>query len=251
MAMNENYTPGYSANAVDFMARRSLETHAQFLLPHLKPGIRLLDVGCGPGTITIGLAKAVTPGEVIAVDASSSQIEVARQRALAAGISNVQFQCESVYSLPFNNNEFDVIFAHAVLEHLKDPVAAILELRRVLKPDGLIALRSPDWGGFIVAPETPGLQHALQRYAAIQTHNGGDVHVGRRLPGLLRTAGLKTGTFSASFECYTPPSLIAEYLALRLVTAGAHDEALALREWSRHPDAIFAQAWCEASGTRA
>ena len=76
--MNETYTPGYAANAVDFMARRSVETHAQFLLPHLKPSLRLLDIGCGPGTISIGLAKAVAPGEVIAVDSGPSQIEEAR-----------------------------------------------------------------------------------------------------------------------------------------------------------------------------
>lgn len=160
--MSETYTPGYSTNAVDFMARRLAETHAQFLLPHLKPEIRLLDIGCGPGTISIGLAKAVAPGEVIAVDLGTSQIEEARKRASDAGLSNLRFQCESVYSLPFKDGEFDLVFAHAVFEHLKEPVAALREIRRVLKPGGLVALRSPDWGGFIIAPETPGLQIAIK-----------------------------------------------------------------------------------------
>jgi ubiquinone/menaquinone biosynthesis C-methylase UbiE len=248
--MNETYTPGYSANTVDFMSRRSLETHAKFLIPHLKPGIRLLDIGCGPGTITLGLAKAVSLGEVVAVDSGTSQIEAAQKRALNAGLSNLRFQCESVYSLSFKDDEFDVVFAHAVFEHLKEPVAALREIRRVLKPNGLIALRSPDWGGFIVAPETPGLQSALQRYVEIQTGNGGDVQVGRKFPSLLRAAGLKAKTFSASYECYESASLIGEYLAFQLAAAGANNEAHALREWSKHPDAIFAQSWCEIIGIR-
>jgi ubiquinone/menaquinone biosynthesis C-methylase UbiE len=248
-AMNETYTPGYSANAVDFMARRSVETHAQFLLPHLKPGIRLLDIGCGPGTISIGLAKAVASGEVIAVDSGTSQIEEARKRALDAGLSNLRFQCESVYSLPFKDVEFDLVFAHAVFEHLKEPVSALREIRRVLKPGGLVALRSPDWGGFIIAPEMPGLQIATKCYTDLQTANGGDIHVGRKFPGLLRIAGLTPKTFSASYECYESAPLIGEYLALRLQTAGAKNEAEAMRQWSRHPDAIFAQAWCEMIGT--
>lgn len=247
--MNESYTPGYSANAVDFMARRSVETHAQFLFPYLKHGIGLLDIGCGPGTISVGLAKAVAPGDVIAVDSGTSQIEEARKRASDAGLSNLRFQCESVYSLPFKDGGFDVVFAHAVFEHLKEPVSALHEIRRVLKPGGLVALRSPDWGGFIIAPETPGLSAAIQRYTDIQASNGGDTRVGRKFPGLLRSAGLKTKTFSASYECYESPSLIGEYLAQRLAAADATNEAGALRQWSRHPDAIFAQAWCEIIGT--
>lgn len=249
--MNETYTPGYSANAVDFMARRSVETHAQFLLPHLKPGLRLLDIGCGPGTISIGLAKAVAPGEVIAVDLGTSQIEEARKCVSDAGLSNIRFQCESVYSLPFRDGEFDVVFAHAVFEHLKEPMSALREIRRVLKPGGLIALRSPDWGGFIIAPETSGLSAAIQRYTDVQTSNGGDVHVGRKFPGLVRSAGFKTKAFSASYECYESTPLIGEYLALQLAKAGAENEAEALRAWSGHPNAVFAQAWCEVIGVRA
>lgn len=129
-------------------------------------------------------------------------------------------------------------------------MSALREIRRVLKPGGLAALRSPDWGGFIIAPETPGLTAAIQHYRDLQTSNGGDVLVGRKLPGLLRAAGFNTNTFSASYECYEPPGLIGEYLAQRLAAAGATREGEALRQWSRHPDAVFAQAWCEILGQR-
>ena len=245
----ETYTPGFSANAVNFMARRTLESHANFLRPHLKAGLHVLDIGCGPGTITIGLAQAVAPGEVIAIDSEPSQIEKARQHAANTGICNLKLQTGSVYSLPYKDAEFDLVFAHAVFEHLKEPVQALREIRRILKPDGLVALRSPDWVGFIVEPETPELQNAILRYTDLQTRNGGDIHVGGKFPRLLRTAGLKTKAFSASYECYDPPQLIAEYLAQRLEAADLPKEAEALREWSRHPDAIFAQAWCEIIGS--
>jgi len=249
--MNEIYTPGYSANAMDFMSRRSAEQQARFLLPHLKSGQRLLDIGCGPGTITLGLAEILASGEVVGIDLAESQLSVARQNAAQNKIENASFVSGSIYQLPFANEEFDVVFAHAVFEHLKEPIAALQEIRRVLKPNGLVALRSPDWGGFIVAPETSGLQIAIKRYTDIQTANGGDIYAGRKFPSLLRAGRLKIKSFSASFECYESPSLVGEYLALRLVTEGAHDEAQALREWSKHPDAIFAQAWCEIIGTRA
>ena len=246
----EEYTPGYSVDAMNFMARRTLESHAQFLRPHLKAGLRLLDIGCGPGTISIALAKAIAPGKVFAIDFEPSQIEAARRRAADSGIHNIEFQVGSVYSLPFKDAEFDCAFAHAVFEHLKEPVPALREIRRVLKPGGLIALRSPDWSGFIVAPETAELQNAILRYTDLQTSNGGDIHVGGKFPALLRAAGLKTSAFSASYECYEPPRLITEYLGQRLEAANLTNEAEALRQWSLNPDAIFAQAWCEIIGTR-
>lgn len=115
--MNETYTPGYSANAVDFMSRRSAEQQARFLLPHLKSGQRLLDIGCGPGTITLGLAKNVAPGEAVGVDLAENQLSVARQNAMQNKIENIRFVSDSIYELPFANEEFDVVFAHAVFEH--------------------------------------------------------------------------------------------------------------------------------------
>ncbi|MEQ1851870.1 MAG: methyltransferase domain-containing protein [Chthoniobacteraceae bacterium] len=246
----ENYTPGYSRNASDFMAQRSAQSHAAFLLPHLRDSSRLLDCGCGPGSVTCDFARIFRSGHVIGLDLETSQIERARSHAASLGITNASFQVASIYELPFPDSAFDVVFAHAVFEHLSAPVAALVEVRRVLAPGGLVALRSPDWGGFIVAPDTPGLQSAIQRYTELQTTNGGDVHAGRKFPGLLRSAGFTSLAFSATYECYRSPPVIGEYLALQLAAADARTEAESLREWSRHPDAIFAQAWCEILGTR-
>lgn len=250
MQISENYTPGYTQNASDFMAQRSAHTHAAFLLPHLRDSLRLLDCGCGPGSMTCDFARIVPSGHVTGIDREESQIERARSRATRQQLHNVAFEVGSIYELPFPDASFDVVFAHAVFEHLSSPAAALAELHRVLALDGIVALRSPDWGGFIVAPDTHGLQSAINRYIEIQTANGGDVYVGRKLPGLLRSAGFESLSFSASYECYQSPPFIGEYLAQRLASSDAHAEAEALREWSRHPDAVFAQSWCEILGTR-
>jgi SAM-dependent methyltransferase len=250
MPTTETYTPGYTQSASNFMAQRSARTHAAFLLPHLRDSWRLLDCGCGPGSVTCDLARLIPSGQVTGLDREASQVERAQNHAARLGLANAHFKVGSIYELPFPDASFDIVFAHAVFEHLASPAAALAEVRRVLVPGGLVALRSPDWGGFIVAPEIPGLPSAIQRYTEIQIANGGDVHVGRKFPGLLRAADFAALSFSATYECYESPPFIGEYLALQLDSAKARAEAGAIREWSRHPDAIFAQAWCEIIGTR-
>jgi ubiquinone/menaquinone biosynthesis C-methylase UbiE len=177
---HENYTPGYTLNAVDFMSRRTAESHAAFFLPRLKPGLRLLDCGCGPGGITVGLAQRVSPGEVIGIDLGGAQLERARQRASETGV-RVTFREASVYALPFAEAAFDAVFSHALFEHLAEPLKALAEIRRVLKPDGCVGLRSPDWGGFVLHPWSDPVAEALADYQALQRANGGDVLAGRKL----------------------------------------------------------------------
>jgi SAM-dependent methyltransferase len=230
------------------MARRAAKAHAAFLLPHLRDSDRVLDCGCGPGSVTCDLARLVASGHVIGIDQEASQIERARTEAARRGLTNATFEVGSIYKLPFQDSSFEVVFAHAVFEYLSALAEALAEVRRILVPGGLVALRSPDLGGFIVAPDTPGLQSAIHRYTEIQIANGGDIYVGRKLPGLLRAAGFTSSSFSATHECYQPPDLIGEYLALRMEASAAFLEADAFRVWGRRPDAIFAQAWCEAIG---
>lgn len=246
MKHSEEYTPGYTQTASDFMAQRTADSHAAFLLPHLQASFRLLDCGCGPGSISCDFASMLTSGHVDGIDRENSQIELARDRAMSQNLTNVTFSVGSIYELPFSDSSFDVVFAHAIFEHLASPGIALNEVSRVLTPGGMVAIRSPDWGGFLVSPDVPGLVEAIDCYAKIQIANGGDIFVGRKLPGLLRSAGFDSLRFSATYDCYQSPQLIAEYLALKLPNA----EADALRLWSRQPDAIFAQAWCEILGTK-
>lgn len=246
----ELYTPGYSEEAVKFMMRRTAATHAAFFTRLLRPGMRLLDCGCGPGTITLDLAKLVSPGEAIGIDVEPSQIHSAQALAKDRAIE-AHFQVASVYALPFPDHRLDAVFAHAVFEHLREPAKALLEIRRVLKPSGFVGMRSPDWGGYLIYPSTPELEEAIRLYKELQIANGGDVYMGRRLKGLLREAGFAKISVSASYECYQEPAAIAEYIALRLESRGhtqVRESWEKVRTWSQHPDAFFAQAWCEAAG---
>ncbi|HKX61377.1 MAG TPA: class I SAM-dependent methyltransferase, partial [Verrucomicrobiae bacterium] len=206
----ETYLPGYTPNASEFMARRTAQSHAGFLLPKLHSGLRLLDCGCGPGTITLGLAALVEPANVVGLDRENSQIQLARQAAESQGIANVHFDAGSIYELPFADGAFDVVFAHAVFEHLREPMTALSEIRRVLTRGGLIALRSPDWGGFLLAPESDELLAAISCYQELQVQSGGDVHAGRKLKAWLRQAGFNALEFSASYECYASLESIGE-----------------------------------------
>jgi len=243
------------------MASRTAQSHAAFLLPKLQSGLRLLDCGCGPGSITLGLASLVAPGEVVGLDRESSQIELARSAAESKGITNVRFDVGSVYELPFSDASVDVVFAHAVFEHLREPLAALAAIRRVLVPGGLLALRSPDWGGFLLAPESEQLTAAITYYQNLQIRSGGDVHVGRRFKALLRNAGFNALEFSASYECYASLEFIGEYLAERIERSSdaatsaserqqIQNSAETLRDWYRCEDGVFAQCWCEITGTK-
>jgi ubiquinone/menaquinone biosynthesis C-methylase UbiE len=240
------YTPGHTSNAVTFMAQRRAATHGAFFLPQLKAGMRLLDCGCGPGTITLDLARRVAPGAVVGIDRSDAQFASARAEAAQQGLA-VTFEAADIARLRFPDASFDAAFAHALFEHLPDPVRAALEIRRVLEPGGCFGLRSPDWGGFLLYPVPPEVERAIAAYRALMTENKGDVLAGRKLSSLLRQSGFVRVVSSASYEIYQDPARIAEYLAAQLDNRDTA-AAASLRAWHRDSEAFFAQAWVEAIG---
>ena len=187
--MNEKYTPGYSEAAAAFMMRRRLDPNGAFFLPYLKPGIAVLDCGCGPGTITRDIAQRIAPGRVVGLDFNADQIAMATRAATSQGIANIEFKQGSAYELPFADASFDAVFSHALLEHLGNPGTAVAEFRRVLKPGGALGVCTPDWGGFVVAPPSEELLLAFEAYKELQNRNGGDVYCGRKLGGFLAEAG--------------------------------------------------------------
>lgn len=240
---DERYTLGYAEEAIRFLDRRSLDSHGAFFAPLLLAGMDVLDCGCGPGGITRGIAARVAPGRVTGIDMDATQVELATRRAAQAGVGNVEFRTASVYELPFPDASFDAIFSHALFEHLADKPRAARECLRVLRPGGVIGVCTPDWGGFIVAPESDELRAAIQAYEDAQNRNGGDTRTGRKLATLLREAGFEGAKPAARYENFSPLSDIGEVLASRLDRDGLPRLAAVLRAWQQDPHGLFSEAW--------
>jgi ubiquinone/menaquinone biosynthesis C-methylase UbiE len=230
------------------MAARSLESHGSFVLPWLHEGQRVLDCGCGPGTITLGLSEQVFPGHVTGIDLHAGQIEQAERLAFGLEQVNVSFRTGNIYSLPFEDDSFDLVFSHALFEHLGSPQDALKELRRVLRPDGVIALCSPDWGRFNLEPCPEPVQQAILAYRDLQTRNGGNTSAGAALSGWLQEAGFHLLSEETRLETYESTARIASYLARHLEEDEQPQHARSLQEWSAQTGARFSQAWTAVVG---
>ncbi|PWC04118.1 methyltransferase domain-containing protein [Agromyces badenianii] len=188
-APRDEYTHGHHESVLRMHSWRTVENSAAYLAPHLREGARVLDVGSGPGTITLDLARRVRPGAVIGIDASAEVVARAAGLARSEGVANVEFAVGDAYALDFDDDTFDVVHAHQVLQHLSRPVEALREFRRVTKRGGVVAARDVDYGGVIWNPPSPGLTRWLELYHSVHEWNGGEADAGRRLKGWAREAG--------------------------------------------------------------
>lgn len=248
--MAEQYTLGYARSALAFVGRRRLDTHGQFFQSQLRPGQRVLDCGCGPGSMTCDIAAIVAPGAVVGIDAAPSQVALAREAAATRGLPNVHFEVGNVYELPYPDGSFDHVYSHALLEHLADPQAAMKEFLRVLKPGGSAAVCTPDWGGFMYSPDTPALRAAIEAFTGLQKSGGGDVEAGRKLRDFALNAGFAQVRCTARYEVFEPVSIIIDLLADRLDESGSAMHARALRDWAGQPGVLFAEAWVSCIATK-
>ena len=196
--MADRYTHGHHDSVLRSHRWRTAENSAAHLLAHLRPGMRLLDVGCGPGTITLDLARRLAPGEVVGLDAAAEVVDEAAEAALRDGTSNVSFVVGDVYALEHPDASFDVVHAHQVLQHLTDPVAALTEMRRVLRPGGLLAVRDSDYGAFTWFPLDPRLDRWLELYHQVTIRNRAQADAGRYLRSWVRAAGFVDDVVSSS-----------------------------------------------------
>ncbi|RBY84078.1 methyltransferase domain-containing protein [Blastococcus sp. TF02A-30] len=201
----DTYTHGHAEPVLQSHRWRTADNSAGYLLPHLRPGLDLLDVGCGPGTITVDLAARVAPGRVLGLDAAADPLDEARAAAASAAVA-VEFVVGDVYALDLPAGSFDVVHAHQVLQHLTDPVAALREMARVCRPGGLIAVRDVDYATFTWFPADPGLDRWLEVYYAVARGNDAEPDAGRRLLAWAHAAGLRDVTATASAWCYASPA---------------------------------------------
>jgi SAM-dependent methyltransferase len=253
------YTHGHSAAVLRSHRSRTVANSAGYLRPELAAGQRVLDVGCGPGTITADLAELVGPqGRVVAVDSSAEVLAQAAEHVAARGLDNVEFAVADVHDLPYRAGGFDVVHAHQLLQHLADPVGALRELRRVVAPGGVVAARDADYQAMTWYPEVPELTAWLDLYRRAARANGGEPDAGRRLLAWARAAGFTDVRASSSSWTYASPGerlwwgeswadrttgsgLARTALAEGLATA---DELAAIaagwRRWTVEPDGWFA-----------
>ncbi|GAA4610802.1 methyltransferase domain-containing protein [Saccharopolyspora hordei] len=201
----DTYTHGHHESVLRSHRWRTAENSAAYLLPHLRPGTEVLDVGCGPGTITHDFAALVAPGRVLGVDNVEEPLEPARRGAAERGLDNVTFARADVHDLPHADGSFDVVHAHQVLQHLSDPVAALREMRRVCRPDGVVAARDADYGGMRWFPENPGLDRWQALYREVAHRNRAFPDAGPRLKAWAREAGFREVTCTATAWCFATP----------------------------------------------
>ncbi|KAI5477713.1 hypothetical protein MNV49_005996 [Pseudohyphozyma bogoriensis] len=206
------YTHGHHASVLRSHSWRTVENSAGFLIPYLKDGISLLDCGCGPGTITADFAERIGPsGKVTGLEYAEKVLVEAKASAAKKGVTNVEFVVGDIHNLPFEDNTFDVVFAHQVLQHVGTPIQALREMRRVCKVGGVVAVRDSDYSSFSWFPMLPGLDTWQALYQAIAKHNGGEPNAGRYLTSWARQAGYKRSEVkaTASTWCYYSEDEIA------------------------------------------
>jgi len=263
---DEIYQHGHHASVVADHAKRTAEVCAAFFLPLLKPGMRLLDVGCGPGTITAGLARRVAPGETIGIDMSPGVIETAKALVKEAASHGLSFEVGNVYQPRFAADSFEAIFAHQVLQHLRRPSQALLSMRTLLVSGGVLGVREVDWGGTTFYPDNPEMRRFLELYYELARRNGGEPDAGRRLRRWFREAGFAETRISTSTTCYADAVATREWgetYAQRALHSNIADKALEYglatprdlasiaagwRAWGSDPDAFFSLSHTEAVG---
>jgi SAM-dependent methyltransferase len=176
----ERYTHGHHESVLRSHSWRTVDNSAAYLLPYLTQTARVLDVGCGPGTITADMAGRV--GSIIGIDAAADVVAKAKELGVDARVGNA-------YALDFADGSFDVVHSHQTLQHLARPVDALREMRRVLAPGGVVGVRDVDYAGTVIFPLTDGLALWEQLYQRVHSSNGGEPNAGRRLKSWARAAG--------------------------------------------------------------
>ncbi|MFI8089597.1 class I SAM-dependent methyltransferase [Streptomyces sp. NPDC086080] len=201
------YTHGHHESVLRSHTWRTAENSAAYLIGSLRPGMRILDIGCGPGTITADLAALVPGGHVTGLDREPGILERARAVAGERGLTNVDFAEGDVHALAFPDDTFHVVHAHQVLQHVGDPVRALREMRRVTAPGGRVAVRDSDYAAMTWYPLSPGMDDWLDLYRRVARANGGEPDAGRRLKSWALAAGFTdvtatsdTWTFSTAEE---------------------------------------------------
>jgi len=253
--MNNVYTHGHHESVLRSHSWRTAENSAGYLLPELRPGMSLLDIGAGPGTITADLAALVQPGRTTALEANEGALDITRATFAKLDVE-ADFLVGDVHRLEIPDDSYDVVHAHQVLQHVGDPVQALKEMRRVCKPGGIVAARDSDYHAFTWFPELPELDKWMELYQRMARANRGEPDAGRRLLSWALAAGFEKVEATASNWTFAnqpdrdwwggmwSDRILASDLARQARAAGVPEEALqrisaAWRTWAAAPDGFI------------
>lgn len=204
-AVDTNYLLQHTNAVNDWLSERSAQSHAAFILPYLQPTDRLLDCGCGPGSITKSFCAFLHRGCVVGIDADPECVARAIADLPPSLAHQLSFERASVHKLPFPDEHFDVAFAHSLFMHIRNPTRALREIRRVLKRGGYLALSEPDISAAIYSPHYPAIARVMQTLDLVLCEAGGRPDRARSLPTLVSNAGFQITKSLAYIHSYGPP----------------------------------------------
>ncbi|KZN63288.1 hypothetical protein N473_17825 [Pseudoalteromonas luteoviolacea CPMOR-1] len=267
--MEKVYPFGYNSAAVGIMQSRSAQDNASLFLDYVQNGDRILDVGCGPGSITIDFAERFARSEVHGIDIEQGQIEIAANDAAQKGIKNCHFKTASIFDLPYEDNYFDAVYGHTILMQFSNVHDALTEIKRVLKPGGIIAFREVDLGQNFYHSSQSAIKSLMDIFAKSIKHNQGNPNIGRYLPKLIGEAGYQLEECAASYSQPTKPmgkmmfyksmlslwnkaNFTTQATDLKWITIEERDKiAQKLKEESRRPEVLAAINYVEIIGRSA
>jgi len=248
------YTHGHHESVLRSHRWRTAENSAGYLLPYLRLGMSLLDVGCGPGTITVDLAARLAPGRVVGIDPAPEAVVLART---AAGEGPMAPRIELGDVRTWSGGGFDVVHAHQVLQHVADPVEVLRAMAALCVPGGLVAARDSDYSAMAWFPRLPELDRWMELYQRTARANGGEPDAGPRLLGWAHAAGLGEVTATASVWCFANDAdrafwggmwadrIVESAMARQLLQSGLATRAELVeishgwRRWAADPDGVF------------
>ncbi|MYB17141.1 MAG: methyltransferase domain-containing protein [Chloroflexi bacterium] len=198
-----DYTMGYGRDYIDFLLQAPENELNVLLQPFLAPGQCVLDLGCGPGHISIALARSVVPGEMYGVDMEPSQVELAQLLAAEHGVINATFEVADATLMPYDDGYFDIVNCCDILAYIPDTAAALSEARRVLKPGGILHCREMIIGSSFVFPENKDLNRGWEIFSELLQADDGHPQIGKELQFHLEKAGFTNLQVSPTFETYS------------------------------------------------